>query len=70
LKIKIIFSSFTSLYLRVKRKHVSNVNMSVPKSNFEGYFSTYVFGSCMYLARTQAESLLLYINSFIMKKKI
>jgi hypothetical protein len=44
--------------------------MSVPKSNFEGHFSTYVFGSCMYLARPQAESWLLYIHAFIMKKYI
>jgi hypothetical protein len=44
--------------------------MSVPKSNFEGQFTTYVFGSCMFLARPQAESRLSYIVSYIMRKKI
>ena len=58
-----------SLNLNVKRKHVSNVNMSVPKRNFEGNFTTYVLGSCMFLARQQAERWL-YIRSFIMKKYI
>jgi len=24
----------------------ANVNMYVPKSNFEGHFTTYVFGTC------------------------
>jgi len=38
----------------LKRKHVSNVIISVTKSNFERHFSTYVFASSMYLARPQA----------------
>ena len=59
-----------SLNVCVKRKHVSNVNMSVLKSNVEGHFTTYVFGSCMFLARLQAERWLFYIHSFIMKKYI
>jgi len=46
---------------------MSNVNISVSKSNFEGHFSTYVFGSFMFMLRPQAERLLLYIASFIMK---
>jgi len=44
--------------------------MSVPKSNFEGHFSTYLFGSCMLLLRPQAERWLFFIASFIMKKFI
>ena len=57
-----------SLKVSVKRKHVSKVNMSVPKRNFERNF-TNVLGSCMFLARPQAERWL-YIHSFIMKKYI
>jgi len=68
LKLKVIFETFTSLYVCVKRKHVSNVNLCVPKRNFEEHITTYVFGSCMFLARPQAEWWLLYIASFIMKK--
>jgi len=44
--------------------------MSVPKCNFEGHFTTYVFGSCMFLTCPKAERLLLYITSTIMKKYI
>jgi len=49
---------------------VLNVNMSVPKSNFEGHFSNYVLGNGMFLPRPQAEMWLLYIASFTMKKYI
>ena len=35
-EVKIIFWTFTSLYVCAKLKQVSNVNMSVPESNFEG----------------------------------
>jgi len=41
--------------------------MSVPKINFEGHFTTYVLGSCMFLARPQAGKWLLYIASTNMK---
>jgi len=49
---------------------MSNVNFSVPQINFEGHFTTYVFGSCMFLARPQADRWLLYIASFVIKKYI
>jgi hypothetical protein len=35
-----------TLYVSVKRKRVSNVNMSVPKSKFEGKFSIFLAGVC------------------------
>jgi len=35
LKLKVIFCTITSLYLCVKYKLVSNLNMSFPKINFE-----------------------------------
>ena len=38
------------LYVSVKRKRVSNVNISNPKSKFEGKFSSLVFGMCSFLA--------------------
>jgi len=49
---------------------MSNVNMSVLKSNFVGHFTTYVLGSCMFLGRPQAERWLLYLASSNMKKYI
>jgi len=44
--------------------------MYVPKCNFEGHSTTYVFGSCMFFARPKAKRWLLYIASTIMKKYI
>ena len=44
--------------------------MSVLKSNFNGHFTTYVFGSCILMARPQTEIWLLYIASNILKKYI
>ena len=54
-EVKFIVWTFTSFYICVKRKHVSNVNMSVPKSNFERHFTTYALRSCKFLARPQFE---------------
>ena len=62
--------NFYEFYVCVKPKRVSNVNMSVPKSKFEEHFTNYVFGSCMFLGRTQAEGCLVYIASTNMKKYI
>jgi hypothetical protein len=36
--------------LHIQRKRLSNVKMSVPKSNFEGNFSNYVFGNYLFLS--------------------
>jgi len=69
LKLNLSFEHLRS-YTYLKRIHVSNVKMSVPNSNFEGHFTTYVFGRCMFLARPQAERWLFYIASTIMKKFI
>jgi len=41
-----------SLYVCEKRKHLSNVNMSVPKSNFEGHLLlTCLAGVCLWHVR-------------------
>ena len=44
--------------------------MSVPKSNFEGHFSTYVFRIYWFLAVLRAKKLLLNISTFIMQKNV
>ena len=49
---------------------MSNVNMSVLKINFEGHFTSCVFGSSMLFARPQAERWWLYFASTIRKKNI
>ena len=46
---------------------MSNVKIPDPNRNFEGHFTTYVFGRCMFLARTQAERRWFYITLTIMK---
>ena len=49
---------------------MSNVDKSVPKSNFEGTFSIYVFGKFLFLALPRPEKWELDIATFIMRKNI
>jgi len=55
------------ILVSIQRKRISNVNMTVRKSNFDGIFWTNVFGSGF--GTLQAEKLLLDIATFIMRKK-
>ena len=52
----------------IQRKSMSNVNVSLTKSNFEGKLSTNEFGYCWFLAVSGAKNLLLNISTLIMQK--
>ena len=58
-----------SLKLSVKRKHVSNVKLSVPKRNFEGHFTTYIVWQ-LYVFGTSASWKVVVVHPFIYSEKI
>ena len=65
----IISNSQIEILVSISRSTYVKVNMSFPKSNFEGNISTYVFGKFI-LTLSRAENWLLYIATYIVRKKI
>ena len=71
-KLKFFFWTFKSLHVCVKFKHVTNVNMSIPKPTFEGDFSSvlvsYVCTGVHFWHFREQKGRFLHIASFIMRK--
>jgi len=56
------------MYVCVKRKHVSDLNMSITKSKFEGIFIFYFCAGVQFWHFCELKTRLLNIPSFIMQK--